>query len=80
MELRFDNPLVLLPIGDQQIAEELIVTRLRATYKEYGFHPPYPSWPFKPEAFDIKASLKPRELLKACDTHRQNCIRNKQVK
>ena len=49
--------------------------RLAIGYKQSGFVPEYPTFPFRPEAFaDLKHDT-PREILKKCEAHRQQCIR-----
>ena len=73
------DPLVLAPIDSSKVAEAMIVKRLHAAYQSVAFAPSYPSWPFRPEAFQGAAGMYPRELLKICDTHRRKCLREKIV-
>ncbi|WP_454914914.1 helicase HerA-like domain-containing protein [Xanthobacter sediminis] len=76
---RFQAPLELLPIPDERRATALIEARLSVAYAAARFTPPYPTWPFRPEAFAGAVGLSPRELLKKCDQHRLACVRDGQV-
>lgn len=70
------HPEILKPIKRTAIAEALVRKRLGAAYDKTGFTPPYPSWPFRSEAFETAPGLFPRQLLKLCDAHRRKCLRN----
>jgi hypothetical protein len=39
-----------------------------------GFRPPYPSWPIAEAAFQSAIGFSPRQLLRACEEHRQHCV------
>ena len=67
-------PLSLRILGTREIARDLITTRLQQAYTACNFEPPYRSWPFSESAFEAAADWSPRELLKACEAHRQRCI------
>lgn len=77
---RFREPTVLpgLPAAGQAAA--LIAARLAPAYAQAGFVPPYPTWPFRPEAFDDAPGLTPRELLRACERHQIRSIREGAVR
>ncbi|HEY5958889.1 MAG TPA: AAA family ATPase, partial [Polyangiaceae bacterium] len=53
----------------------LVVSRLTEAYTSCGFAPPYPAYPFTDAFFEMYRENTPRELLKACDSHRQSCKR-----
>lgn len=72
---RFREPLFLMPMRDSGVAQAIVATRLAAAYEAAGFTPPYPTWPFKPEAFEEARALLPRELLQRCERHRLACRR-----
>jgi hypothetical protein len=68
---RYYPPTVLNALSQPQTAQMLIGARLAQGYVAYGFAPPYETWPFAPEAFETAIGFTPRQLLKACDDHRQ---------
>jgi predicted ATPase len=70
---RFHPPLRLQQISSAHTARQIVEGRLARGYRAAGFVPPYPGWPFRPEAFDSAASLSPRELLEACLAHQARC-------
>ena len=61
-------------IKSSAIIENLIRARLDAAYKEARFQPPYPSFPFRPEAIESAVGLLPRQILMRCQEHRQRCL------
>jgi hypothetical protein len=71
---RFEKLPVLESIKSRDIVESLITGRLDAAYAEIGFHPPYRTWPFRPEAIDSAIGLLPRKILIHCKEHRDRCI------
>ena len=73
------DPIVLAPINNAHIAQALVTKRLSSAFERAAFTPPYPSWPFRTEAFRGAAGMYPRELLKICDAHRRKCLRDKRV-
>ncbi len=74
VEARYRPPTVLNALSRPQVAQMLIAARLAPTYAAGGLSPPYETWPFAPEAFETAVGFSPRQLLKACDEHRQRCM------
>lgn len=72
---RFASPRALAPINNAALAEEIVTLRLAEAYRAQGFNPPYSSWPFRPQVFTSAATLLPRELLKRCEEHRVQCLK-----
>jgi hypothetical protein len=75
----FKEPQLLTRINQREIAQEIVTLRLRDAFQKVNFTPPYPSWPFQPESFESAASLFPRQILKICEEHRQECLREGRV-
>ena len=71
---RFESPLILTFLPSAATAEAVVVSRLGKAYPKVNFTPPYPSYPFKPEFFEINQFLSPRELLRKCDEHKKICL------
>ena len=61
-----------LPNGD--VARGIIEARVGPAYEATGFCPPYPSWPIAEAAFQSAIGFSPRQLLRACEEHRQRCV------
>jgi hypothetical protein len=76
---RFEELPVLEPIKSSAIVESLIRARLEAAYKETEFRPPYPTFPFRPEAIESAVGLLPRQILMRCQEHRQRCLAAREV-
>lgn len=74
VDARYRQPTYLKALPKPQLAEMLIAARLMPVYGTVGFSPPYAAWPFAPEAFESAVGFTPRQLLKACDDHRQRCL------
>jgi hypothetical protein len=72
---RFEPHWRLKAVGTGSIAQAIVRNRLASAYAKSGFEPTYPSWPFRPEAFESVRLDTPREVLKKCDLHRQRCLR-----
>ncbi len=70
---RFDAPIPLLPARDAGEAAALVAARMRPACEAAGFTPPYPTWPFRPEAF-AGVQLFPRYILQLCRRHIQRCL------
>jgi hypothetical protein len=71
---RFEELPVLEPLKSAALIESLIQVRLGAAYQEAGFTPPYPTFPFQPEAIKSAVGLLPRQILMRCQQHRQRCL------
>jgi hypothetical protein len=71
---RFQELPALSPIGSAAIIENLIGGRLAKAYESLRFTPPYPTWPFRPEAIESAVGLRPRAILIRCQEHRQRCM------
>jgi hypothetical protein len=74
VDARYRPPTYLKTLSQPQAAEMLVAARLQPLYVAAGLSPPYETWPFAPEAFETAVGFTPRQLLKACDDHRQRCI------
>jgi hypothetical protein len=71
---RYYRPTILHTINRTQTASSLISARLAQGYAACAFIPPDKTWPFAPTAFETAIGFTPRQLLKACDDHRQRCF------
>ncbi|MDI4231530.1 ATP-binding protein [Bradyrhizobium sp. Arg237L] len=74
VDARYRQPTRLNALSQPQMAQMLVAARLTPAYATVGFPAPYETWPFAPEAFGTAVGFTPRQLLKACDDHRQRCI------
>ncbi len=75
---RFDAAIPLLPVREPDQARALVAARMQAAAAAVGYQPPYPTWPFRPEAFaDIQ--LFPRYILQLCRRHIQRCLAENRV-
>lgn len=70
---RYGSPAILHGLPNGETAKHLVVARLDQAYRAAGFVPPYPAWPFTETAFESAIGFSPRQLLKACEEHRQRC-------
>lgn len=71
---RYGSPTNLRALPTRDIAKGLVAARLNQAYQRCGFRPPFPTWPFTESAFDSTTGFSPRQLLKACDEHRNRCV------
>ena len=71
---RYRPPLTLRALSAVETARALVAARLGTAYAARGFEPPFTTWPFVDSAFESALGLSPRELLKLCDRHQQDCI------
>jgi hypothetical protein len=71
---RFEELPVLEPIKTGTIIEALIGARLDRAYQKKKFTPPYPTFPFRPEAIESAVGLLPRQILMRCHEHRLRCL------
>jgi hypothetical protein len=61
-------------IDSADIARLIVSKRFAEAYKEEHFHPPYPTWPIRPEAFEDARRFTPRTLLQRVDLHIRQCL------
>jgi len=76
---RFETPWRLSAVGNEVIARAIVSGRLGMAFQASTFKPQYPTYPFRPEAFNDLKLDTPREILKRCDNHRQRCIREEVI-
>jgi GTPase SAR1 family protein len=77
---RFDLPPQRLDsIKDQTVAEGLVRNRLALAFAECDFTPPYPTWPFRPQALASLSTNTPREVLQLCELHRKTWLKSGQI-
>jgi hypothetical protein len=71
---RFERP-SFLQVTEGDLSRQLIEQRLRSTYLQHEFRPPYASYPFRAAAFEGAAARRaPREILIDCARHRDECL------
>jgi hypothetical protein len=68
------GPDFLRPISDGAIARDIVAGRLNEAFQAKEFKPPYPTWPFRANAFDGTVNWLPRQLLQQCDRHLRQCL------
>jgi hypothetical protein len=72
---RFNPDLLVLSPASGVHARHMVEARLANAYAKHVFQPPYPSWPFQPQAFEGTAGQRlPREVLIDCAAHRDRYI------
>jgi hypothetical protein len=76
---RYHMPVNLRNLPNGEVARRLIEARVGPAYEATGFHPPYLSWPIAETAFQSASGFSPRQLLRACEEHRQRCIAEGEV-
>ncbi|SDL73625.1 protein of unknown function DUF87 [Glycomyces sambucus] len=72
---RFEAPIHLddsLPSGE--VAAALLAEVLKPVYRDSGYEPPYPSYPFPVERLEQAVSFSPRHLLRAASLHLRTCV------
>ncbi|SDE07012.1 helicase HerA domain-containing protein [Glycomyces harbinensis] len=72
---RFEPPVYLddsLPNKD--VAAALLAAVLAPVYRENGYEPRYPSYPFPPESLSDAVNFSPRQLLRAAGEHLRSCM------
>ena len=75
---RFDTPLKLKDLGQQQI-EELITQRLLTAYQKLECCPPYPTYPFSTDIIKLWGNVSARQILLLCSEHIAFCVKQKQL-
>lgn len=76
---RFHEHLVLKAINEKGVAEEIIAKRLDEVYRRFNLTPPYPTWPFSSDFFNSSVGFFPREILRRCNEHREECLAQERV-
>ncbi|RVU14264.1 ATP-binding protein [Methylobacterium oryzihabitans] len=73
---RFERPVALQGMNDRMAAAALIRDRLAPAYREAGFAPSSPTWPYTDRAIAEAAAhgVMPRTLLMRCDAFRRDCL------
>ena len=75
---RFEEPWRLNSV-DADLARAIVADRLAPAFKAKSVAPPYPTFPFAPDAFNALKNDSPREILKKCNAHRRNCLDAQQI-
>ncbi len=74
---RFSESFTLNTVPSGEMAHNIIARRMAPAFAMHGFTPPYPTWPFAPEAFEnIEDLYTPREILQLCQEHRLRCLQD----
>ena len=76
---RFAGPYLMKPLSDVQQIQSLISGRLQRAYQMMDLRPIYPSFPFHPHLFYEWVGLTPRMVLKECESHRSQCLKQQEV-
>jgi hypothetical protein len=71
---RYGIPTLLSALPSADIARAFVVARVEQAYRACNFQPLYKTWPFADAAFESVIGYSPRQLLKACEEHRQRCV------
>jgi hypothetical protein len=71
---RFHPPIRLQYHPGIAFHQGLIAARLSAYYRQQNFGPPYPTWPFTPQAIGELQGQSPRKLFQLCEAHRRRCV------
>lgn len=78
---RFEQPEVRLDrIPSPEVGRALIAAWFAPRYEKAGFHPPYPTWPVLPDAFDEVVRVNARQLLQTVRRHVQSCLDSGQLR
>jgi Helicase HerA, central domain len=76
---RFGPSCQIQNIPTADIGRHMIAQRFAVDYTRAAFHPPYPTWPIRPRAFEDATGYTARSLLKRIDTHVRECLRQDAV-
>lgn len=71
---RFRTATQLKDIPTPEVGRALVERRFAVRFREFGFSPPYPTWPVAPEAFEAVVGYTPRSMLQRIDAHVQACL------
>ncbi|MEZ6121985.1 MAG: DUF87 domain-containing protein [Planctomycetaceae bacterium] len=73
------EPLALNKPKTSEFAERFLFSRLGTAYREAGWQPPFPTWPFENSAIAQLANETPREILQKCEDQRRAMLNAGQV-
>ena len=77
---RFSESFSLNTVPSGEMAQKIIAQRMAPAFQAQSFTPPYPTWPFAPEAFEnIQSLYTPREILQMCQEHRLHCLQEESI-
>ncbi|SCF49511.1 AAA-like domain-containing protein [Micromonospora matsumotoense] len=71
---RFRRCVALRGIRDATIAREIIARRFAPRFADFGYTPPYSTWPVREEAFQGALEYTPRKLIMVVDRHIRACL------
>jgi hypothetical protein len=72
---RFEPPVRLdEALPSAELAAALLAELLAPVYRDAGFTPPYPSYPFPVERLANATNYSPRQLLRAAGSHLRSCV------
>lgn len=72
---RFESPAVLdESLPSAELAAALLAELLAPVYRDAGFTPPYPSYPFPVDRLANAVNYSPRQLLRAAGAHVRACV------
>jgi hypothetical protein len=77
---RFRMARQLRNIPNADVGRLMIEKRFAADFADIGFHPPYPTWPIRPVAFDGATGYTARRLLQRIAAHVRTCLRDQTVR
>jgi len=77
---RYHPPRVLESLNSEQSVAALVSERTGPIFKQSGFTPPYQTWPFRESWLRDLVDLSPREILKKCQLHINECVRRGEVR
>ena len=76
---RFEKEISLKAVLNDNIAHEIVKSRLDEVYRQENFSPPYPTWPFSLAFFKGATKKYPRKILQVCSQHRDRFLANGKV-
>ncbi|WP_454647668.1 ATP-binding protein [Bradyrhizobium liaoningense] len=74
VDARYRSPTRLNALSQSEMSRRLVAARMSPVFEAAHFAAPYETWPFSQEAFETTVGFTPRQLLKACEDHRQRCL------
>ncbi|MDR2354133.1 MAG: hypothetical protein LBF22_13455 [Deltaproteobacteria bacterium] len=73
-------PIFLSPLNSTELVAGLIHARMKVAAEKAGYLLPYPTWPFKPEAFQESLGVYPRPLLERCQKITRELVLDNEIK